>query len=104
MLIDRYTNQEIYKKSTTGYDVYGKEISGTQSLVKCRFHFKQVRKVDKNGQEFLTDAVVWIRPDVTIGLDDIVIYNSIDYKVKGIDAKVGFMGQGEFTKLFVIKV
>lgn len=104
MLIDTYTNQDIYLKSTTGYDVYGKEILASQDTIKCRFHFKQVRKLDKNGQEFLTDGVVWINPDINIELDDVIIYDNIEYKVKGLDIKVSFTGKKEFKKIFVVKV
>lgn len=103
MLIDKYLNQTIYLKTTTGHDVYGKEISGAKKGVACRFHPKQVRKLDKDGNEYLTDAVVWIKHDVAVSIDDVITYGTGSYKVNNIDTKIGFNGAPELTKLFVKK-
>ena len=102
-MIDGYLNQIVSRSAKSGYDVYGKPTTKDGEDVKARFQEKQRRAMDDKGVEFLTDAELWIKPDQTMELDDVITYEGIKYKVVRVDVKRGLSGNPDHKKVLLVK-
>jgi len=103
MPVNRYLNQTVTIKSRTGYDAYGKPTKGSTSTIEARIQEKTNRLIDDKGQQFRTDAELWLKPTQTIALDDVVTFESTTYKVVRIDTKRGFTGNKDHKKVYLVK-
>lgn len=83
-MIDTYLNQQVQRKAKGSFDDFGKPVLGSSSTIQARFvaGTKRVKKAD--GSEYIIDAELWIKPDQTMNLDDVIVYESINYKVVNI--------------------
>jgi hypothetical protein len=103
MPINNYLNQSVTLKQKSGFSLEGKPTLSVGTTIKARFQDKQKRLVDDVGNEYFTDAEVWLKPTQTINLDDVVVYGSVSYKVVQIDTKRGLNGQIDHKKALVVK-
>lgn len=96
-------NQEctIYTKS--GYNEYGRETvgSGTDSI--CRLQKTTKRKLLDNGSLALIEAECWLPSDVTVNVDDRVVFGSDSYKVFNKYEAIEGNGGTHHIKLELIK-
>ena len=103
MPINRYLNQTVTIKSRTGYDAYGKPTVSSASTIEARIQEKTNSLVDDNGQEFLTDAELWVKPAQTIAVDDVITFDGNAYKVVRVDTKRTFTGTIDHKKVYLVK-
>jgi hypothetical protein len=106
-LISGLLNQEITTISSTTKDGYGRATKTTvYSDVKCRWQEGFQEVLDKNGAQVLAKIEVWL-PDriddelVTIAIDYIFLYNSVEYKVITFSNHYDISGTREFVKVYL---
>lgn len=103
MPINSYLNQTVVLKAKAGFDVEGKPSLGAGSNIQARFQDSKKRLVNNQGNEFITDAEVWLKPNQTIALEDVIIYGGVNYKVVKIETKRWVNGKINHKKAMVIK-
>ena len=102
-MIASYLNQLVTRNPLKSYDTYGKPTIGNGQSVKARFQGKQRRAMDNKGVEFVTDAELWIAPDQEMALDDVILFEDIQYKVVRVDVKKGLSGQTDHKKVLLVR-
>jgi len=100
-------NQEITTISSVAKDGYGRATKTTvYSDVKCRWQEGFQTVLDKSGAEVLAKIEVWL-PDkiddelVTVAIDYIFLYNSVEYKVIVFSNHYDISGEREFVKVYL---
>ena len=100
-------NQEITTISSTIKDGYGRATKTTvYSDVKCRWQEGFQEVLDKSGAQVLAKIEVWL-PDkiddelVTVAIDYIFLYNSVEYKVIVFSNHYDISGEREFVKVYL---
>lgn len=102
-MIETYLNQLVTRNPVKNYDAYGKPTLGTGESVKARFQGKQRRAMDSQGVEFVTDAELWVAPGQAMALDDVIIFEEVQYKVVRVDTKKGLSGQTDHKKVLLVR-
>ncbi len=104
MPVQSYLNQTVTKKATASYDVYGKPVASAPVSVRCRIQNASKRLiVQGNGVEFTVDAEMWVKPTESIALDDVITWESTNYKVVRVDTKKGLTGNTDHKKVLLIR-
>lgn len=65
-LSQRNRNQIATRWTSSGTDVYGNS-SWTKSTIKVRWENKQQKSVDLQGNEFISNSIVYLGEDVNVG-------------------------------------
>lgn len=103
MPINNYLNQTVTLKQKSGFTLEGKPSLSAGVSIMARFQDKQTRLVDDKGNEYVTDAEVWVKPTQTVSLEDVITYGGVNYKVVRIDTKRDLDGQIHHKKALVVK-
>lgn len=96
-------NQTISLYSKSGYDRYGRETVGSSTDYYARAEQVSKSKLLPNGQMINVSLIVYIKPSVTININDKITYDSVDYKVFSVSKPVDGSGVLHHTKLECIK-
>lgn len=102
MPINNYLNQTVNKKVTKEYDVYGTPVAEIPTYIKCRIQSSNKRLVGQGGIEFSADAEMWVKPTERLDIDDIITWESEDYKVVRVDIKKTVTGATNHKKLYLV--
>lgn len=100
-MIGNYLNQSVTIKSKTGYDKFGKPTTASSITAKARFQEKRKRMVAQ-GVEFFTDAILFLGANTTVNLDDVVTFESANYKVVEVASKRGFGGKVDHKEVLLV--
>lgn len=92
-------NQTITLYSKTSYNKFGREVVGTGVDYYARVQLVTKSRLLPNGQTVLINLIVYIKPSVTVNINDKVTYDSVDYKVFGVSKPVDGTGTLHHTKL-----
>lgn len=103
-MIDTYLNQQIQIQAVASYNAYGKPVQGTASTIKARFVEKEEILKDDNGQEFKSDAQLWVLPTQTLDLNHLVIYETLKYRIAKIETRRAFEGIKDHKKAYLVRV
>jgi hypothetical protein len=103
MPVNNYLNQTVTLKTKSGFTLEGKPNLGVGASIVARFQDKQTRLVDDKGNEYVTDAEVWLKPTQTVNLEDVIVYGSVNYKIVRIDTKRDLGGKIHHKKALVVK-
>lgn len=90
-------------RAKNGFDKYGRPTLGASSTIRARFVEKSKLMKNEQGEEYMTDAELWLLPTQTINLEDTVIYSSTNYKVAKIEVRRDVNGDVDHKKAFLIK-
>lgn len=101
MPIGPYLNQTATLKGKESYDVYGKPVTSAGVSIRCRIQGSKKRMVGENGQEFVADAEMWVLPGQSISNDDVVTWDSDNYKVVKVETKKNLRGGTDHKKVFL---
>lgn len=102
-MIESYLNQSVTIKSKTGFDVAGKPTLSTGAAIAARFQHKTKTMRNDQGLEYIVDAELWVKPDQAIALEDVITYESANYKVVKIDDKRNLSGQTSHKKALLTR-
>lgn len=103
MPIDAFLNQTATRKPKTGRDGYGKATFGTAETVECRFQQGTFRLTNKDGMEYQADAKMHVKPSQAFNVDDLVTFESVDYRVDRADEKRDVAGIKHHKKLYLVR-
>ncbi len=104
MPVQSYLNQTVTKKAVASYDVYGKPVVSTPVSLRVRIQNATKRLVaQNNGVEFVIDAEMWAKPTENIALDDVITWDTVNYKVVRVDTKKGLVGNTDHKKVLLIR-
>ena len=103
MPIAIYLNQSVVLKLHTGFDVHGKRSLGSANTIEARFVEKEEMLKDQNGNEFRSDAQMWVLPEQSIDLEDEVAYGGSNYKAVKIEMRRGLTGSVDHKKVYLKK-
>lgn len=101
MPITTYLNTTVTRKPKSTLDKYGAVTTGTAVNIRARIQEKVTRLFDERGIEFLADAELWVKPTETINLEDLITFESNNYKVVRIDTKRGLTGNKDHKKIYL---
>ena len=100
-------NQTITTVSSIVIDGYGAKTKTTAySNVPCRWQEKFQTILDNKGQEVLARIEVWLpntfnNSTISIDIDYIFLYNSIEYDVIAYVNHINMSGEREYIKVFL---
>lgn len=103
-MIDSYLNQYVVLKAKTGYDAYRKPTTSTGKTIICRIQGSTKRIVTTEGKELNADAELWVKPAQVLAIDDLIVWNSENYKIQKIDSKALLGGNLSHKKALLIRV
>lgn len=95
--------QTITLKTKTGLDRYGRETISSGSNYRARFQRVRKNIMDSKGNIVPIDGLVFVKSDLTVNSDDIIVYDSQNYKVVGRRDSIGKDGSTHHQTLEVIK-
>ncbi len=103
-MIESYLNQSVTRKAKTGFDKYGKPTTGTGATVVCRMQNKTKRlKNPSTGEEYVADAELWVKASQALEIDDLVTFESQDYKVVQVEVKKALAGSTNHKKAYLVR-
>lgn len=91
----------IYTKS--GYNKFGRDVSGDGTQVVCRFQNQTKTKLMPNQEVVQLVGVFYFLGTVTINTEDRIVYNSLNYKVFSVNGFVDGRGDQRMIKCEVQK-
>lgn len=102
-MIENYLNQSVTIKSKTGFDLEGKPTTSAGVAIAARFQHKTKTLRNDQGLEYTVDAELWTKPEQAIALEDVITYESVNYKVVKIDDKRGLNGKTSHKKALLTR-
>lgn len=96
-------NQTISIYNKTGLDVTGREVTSAATSVKANFQRSNKNIMLPNGTVVQIEALIFVKPSVTVNNGDRVSYSGVDYKVVGKHHRIGRTGAVHHLELDVIK-
>lgn len=103
MSINGLLNQTIGLYSKASYDEYGREVVGGILNVRARFQRQTKQRLLPNGSLILIEGIVYVPAGTTVAVDDKITFESVDYKVYGINKAINGTGGVNHIKLEVTK-
>lgn len=92
-------NQTVSLYTRTSYDRYGREVVGSSVDYYGRVQEVSKSKLLPNGQTIIISLIVYIKPTVSININDKITYNSVNYKVFSVTKPVDGSGVLHHIKL-----
>jgi hypothetical protein len=102
-MIESYLNQSGTLKSKTGFSLEGKPTLSTGTVVACRFQHKTKTLRNDQGVEYTIDAELWLKPDQAVALEDVFVFESVNYKISKIDDKRNLSGNTSHKKALLTR-
>ena len=103
MPITPYLNQYISKKLTRAYDVYGVAQSAIPQNILCRIQSSHKRIMSPQGVEFAVEAEIWVNGTEVLAVDDIVVWDGVEYKIVTMEIKKGLTGTTNHKKGYLVR-
>jgi hypothetical protein len=95
-MLSQYVNQNVTLKTRTGQNEYN-EPTYTSSTIKGRFIYKREMFRLENGEEVLSNAILYTMSTVSEG--DVIVSDSKDWVVRTVYPAVKLNGIKGFTKV-----
>ena len=97
-MLSNYVNQNVTLKTRTGQNQYN-EPTYTTSTIKGRFIYKRELFRLENGEEVLSNAILYTMATVSEG--DVIVSDSKDWIVRSVYPAVKLNGIQGFTKVML---
>ena len=97
-MLSNYVNQNVTLKTRTGQNEYN-EPTYTTSTIKGRFIYKRELFRLENGEEVLSNAILYTMATVSEG--DVIVSDSKDWIVRSVYPAVKLNGIQGFTKVML---
>jgi len=103
MSVNNLLNQSVSLYSKASYGADGREVVGVATTVPARFVEGTKSRLLPNQQIVTIDALIYLKPDQSIEINDKVTYGSTNYKVHAIKVGRGLSGDAHHKTVEVKK-
>lgn len=103
MPVTSYLNQSVSWKAKAGFDGYGKPTTSTPVTISCRIQGSTKKLVNEAGDQYVADAEMWVAPTQTLEMDDVIVWESSNYKVVKVEVKKNLSGATNHKKAYLVR-
>ncbi len=84
-MLRAYSQDTIIVVYSNGNDIWGEPNALTETTMKGYIDFKTHLVRNLAGEQVVSSAIVYLMPTTTVGHDDFIKYNSIEYSIISIN-------------------
>jgi len=101
VLMAEALQEKIQWKQRTGYDATGEPVFATATDVYCRWSelVQQIRS--RGGEQIVSMSEVWIRPEVGVMIDDVLVRDGQEHTVLMVQRKTDLGSAPAYLKVYV---
>lgn len=96
-------NQTVTLYTKSSYNEFGREVIGSGASHKARVQPVTKTRLLPNGQTVRIDAIAYVKPDLSVNIDDRIDFSGANYKVFGKSLAVDGAGATQHIKLELIE-